>query len=484
MPKGGCLPWALFYPEDYSIGASSLGFHYIFRILRENGIAVERFFKTPIPYRSVDGDTLLERFSVITASVSYELGVTSFCDWLLSANIPLLPAERVRGHFPVIGAGGALTYINPLPLSGFCDFIILGDGIDVMPNVIKCIEKYSSSGDREALWADLALLDSVLVPPVHMQNGVKLSDSLKRTVAKDMELSDNYPMHSTWISKDSVFSDTLLIEIQRGCARKCSYCTLPGSFGKMRTRSFETIKKQVDSLLSVTSIRQAGLVTPEAGDYPELDKLTDYLTSKNIGVSFASLRIDHLTKNMISVLTAGGRHSITVAPETGNDALRFSCGKKFTNDLILEKLTLASEAGINQVKLYFMIGLPGETEDDVLSISTLCRRIIDETGQNLILSVGPFVPKPATAWQDANFIDLREIREKYRIISKGARSIKKKSPKLRLTSPKEAEYEFNLAWYGFTESRSMAEYMSASGSSVPLVSIDRENTKEELKYII
>ena len=139
---------------------------------------------------------------------------------------------------------------------------------------------------------------------------------------------------------------------------------------------------------------------------------------------------------MLSALKTGGRHSITVAPETGSDELRFSCGKKFTNELITEKMKLAASLGIDQAKLYFMTGLPGETDEDIRSIAALSGRIIDETGMNLILSVGPFVPKPGTVWSRAEFGGVPELKRKYDILIRELSKIKKKRPQLRMTSPR------------------------------------------------
>ena len=124
LPRGGDLPWALFYPADYSVASSSLGYQYIYSALKELGVAAERFCSGPVPFRSIEGDTLLERFPVITASVAYEGNAEVFFKWLNSANIPLLSEDRLSERFPVIGAGGAMTYINPLLLSAVCDFIV------------------------------------------------------------------------------------------------------------------------------------------------------------------------------------------------------------------------------------------------------------------------------------------------------------------------------------------------------------------------
>ena len=139
------MPWALFYPADYSIGAASLGYQYVFQTLRELGAAAERFFASPVPYRSADADTMLERFPVITASIAYECDIPVFFRWLRGAGIPLLPEEREEGGFPVVGMGGALTYINPLAASGVCDFVVLGDGMDVMGGIADVLRRYGGA---------------------------------------------------------------------------------------------------------------------------------------------------------------------------------------------------------------------------------------------------------------------------------------------------------------------------------------------------
>lgn len=450
----------------------------MFRLLREKGIAVERFFERPIPYRSVDADTMLERFPIITAGISYEGGALSFFKWLKNAGIPLSPVDRQNGDFPIVGAGGAITYINPLILSGVCDFIVLGDALDVLDYLTECLRRYMLHSDRGLLWNELAENKSILVPTVHINNYIVTE---KRVLGKAMAMNEEYPMYSTWTTPKSTFGNTLLLELQRGCARNCKYCTLPGSFGKMRFRSFDIIKTHLDEVLLKSDVSQIGLVTPEAGDYPDLNKLIDYLEVRKMGISFASLRIDRLTEKMVTALARGGRYSMTVAPETGQDKLRKSCGKNFTNKIIVEKLCMAASKGISQVKLYFMIGLPEETDEDIFAIAELCRCIIEETGLNLILSVGAFVPKPGTIWQNQPFIGISEIRKKYNLLSSNIRSIKKRTPQLRLASPKEAAEEFDLAWYGYNDSVELAK--AVENNLLLKQHSSREKTLKELNFL-
>lgn len=448
-------------------------------MLKEDGAAPERFFASPIPYRSVDADTLLERFPVITAGVSYEGDAEVFFKWLHGAGIPLFPRERLKDNYPVVGAGGALTYINPLLLSGVCDFIVLGDGLAALPHITGALRSYLSDGDREKLWERLAGHPNILVPPLHITDG---SLNVIRKTDLSQPLDGQFPMFGTWVTPQSAFGDTFLVELQRGCARKCSYCTLPGCFGNMRQRRFADLKDALSEALAKTPSEQVGLVTPEAGDYRDMDELLDFVESKGRGVSFASLRIDRLTEKMVDALTRGGRKSMTIAPEAARDDLRFSCGKRFTNELIMQKLMMAKRRGIEQVKLYFMIGLPKETDEDVAAIAEMCADIIRETGQSLIVSAGAFVPKPGTGWSRESFIGIREIKRKFAIMEKAIRAIKKKTPQMRFASPKESEREYILTWLGYNQSVSLAQSV-ACGMKGFLEDSNTDKTLLELEQL-
>lgn len=479
LPKVGDLPWALFYPADYSIGASNLGIHYIFRLLREGGAAAERFFASPIPYRSVDADTLLERFPVITAGVSYEGDVETFFKWLSGAGIPLSPRERKERGFPVVGTGGALTYINPLLLSGVCDFIVLGDGTAALPHLNQSLRAYLADGDRRGLWENLAQHPNILVPPLHITGGIL---NTERTTDTAQPLDGRFPMFGAWVTPKSVFGDTLLVELQRGCMWQCGYCTLPGCFGKPRQRKLVLLRDALTEALERVPCEQIGLVTPEAGDYGDMDELLEFIGRAGRGVSFASLRADRLSEKMVEALTRGGRKSLTIAPEAARDELRFSCGKKFTNELIMEKLIMAKELGVERAKLYFMVGLPGETDQDVSAIAEFSETIIKETGLNLIISAGTFIPKPRTCWARESFIGVAEIRKKYELLEKKLWTIKKKTPSLRLASPRESEREYLLAWSGYNESAALASG-AESGKKTVLKDTNRTKTLLELERL-
>ena len=449
LPLGGDLATALFYPADYGVGMSNLGYHYIYRALKENGVAVERFFAAPYPFRSVENDTLLERFETIMASISFEGDVPRFARWLASGGISPLREKRDE-RAPLIGVGGAITYINPLSLSEIADFVVLGDGLPVLPYLVERMRRLSS---RDELLRALAEHPSIFVPSLHLMEGadVQLTRSTDETFGYGV---------GTWITPKSVFGRTCLVELQRGCARNCRYCTLPACFGPFRQRRVAAVEEDLVRVAQVADFDQVGLVTPEASDYAGLSELLGFIGRMEKGISFASLRVDALTKEAMRALVSGGRRSITIAPETGEDGLRAQTGKHFTNGDVIRKLQLAKQEGIRNVKLYFMMGLPNEEIEHIEAIAGLCRVIKLETGLIVHAAVSPFVPKPGTAWEACNFEDLRILKKKSSFLKKIFRSGACGS--LQIASLREALEEYTVSWASPAVSREIARRAEAN----------------------
>jgi radical SAM superfamily enzyme YgiQ (UPF0313 family) len=458
---------------------ANLGYHYIYRKLRESGLSAERFFLSPIPYRSVEGDTLLERFGVIMAGISYECDVPALLRWLVNAGVEPARKRRDREGAPIIGTGGALTYINPLSLSDVSDFIVLGDGLPVLDHVAETLRR---KGSRTEILRWLAEHPSILVPSVHLDSGL----TFELSAAKRCDISEDYG-HGCWIAPKSAFGDTFLVELQRGCARGCKYCTLPSRFGALRQRPVGMVLSDIESACKKATFGRVGLVTPEASDYRSLDDLLDGLRRLDKGVSFASLRADGLNRRMLRALRSGGWRSVTVAPESGDDNLRASCGKGFTNDKLTEALCMAKEEGISSVKLYFMIGLPGENSSHVLSIADLCGRIGGETGLKLTAAVSPFVPKPGTGWSGADFSKEAELQGKFAILSKAMRRLPKTT--FQRSSIKEAVLEYALSWASSRVSEMTTELIKDTGAARGSIlrqltaGIDKNEAESELERL-
>ncbi|EHM10007.1 Fe-S oxidoreductase [Thermanaerovibrio velox DSM 12556] len=437
LPKGGAPRWALLYPGEYGIGSASLGFHHVYRRLRRMGVGVERFFIGPGPvYRSVDSDVHLRNFPIVTATISYENEVLSFTRWLEEGAIPPLRADRRDPFLPIVGAGGALTYINPFALYQICDFIVLGDAEVSLQQVVNVLRESHSKDDA---LKELASLPYVLVPSLldlHRPQGV----------GKISELSQEDSI-SSWVTKKSLFESSLLLELQRGCRRACRFCTLTYCFSPMRRLPLHDAKFLIDHIKSKVPFERVGLITPEAGDYPEIRPLIETILALGKGISFASLRLDSMDSFMIKALKYSGGKSITLAPEAGTFRLRSLCGKIFTDDMIMEKAAMAASSGISKVKLYFMIGLPGETDDDLSGIGELCGSIISKTGLSVVASVNAFVPKPLTPWWEADFLDKKEYDRRVALIKKTSIAFcGRRKLELRFNGYREAAIENRLAW--------------------------------------
>lgn len=443
IPYGSFPPWAILYPAGYKVGMASLGFHSIIAEFRKLGVGVERFFTDSIPGISVDAGRKIQDFPIISVSAAYEPDLLSVFSLFKKWNIPSSWKERFEYGGPVFGVGGALSYINPLIFSGMADWVVLGDGEPVVQHLVSVCRNFISHGDRRRLWEELGEHESIYVPPIHQE----LILTGKRVYRKKSFLPDLDKSYgkSLWVTPDAAFGRTMLVELQRGCRRGCSYCTIPSSFGPVRTRSLERVIEDIKSASHLGDI-QIGLVTPEAGDYPHLSSLLSHLESAGKAVSFASLRVDNMTEAMVEATVRSKRFSLTVAPEAGNDRMRATCGKKFGNSMIIDKLMMARTIGVKHVKLYFMVGLPGETEEDIDSITKLCLEIREITGLKVRASVGVFVPKPYSRWEMANMIDIEEAVSRMKKLKTAFIRSVDKGCAISVQDPHEAFLEYLLSW--------------------------------------
>ncbi len=466
-------------PNDYSVGAANLGFQYVFSALRRLGVGVERFFLSPIPDRSVDSDAPIHRFPVVTASLSCEEDVASWLEWLRQTGIRMSPEERRERGEPLLGAGGGQTSINPLPLVPICDFIVLGDGEPVLPFLVERIRR---GGEREGLWKSLAEHPSILVPPLFFSPDSSVPEAMPERLLSRMERPEEGEGMGAWVSPLSCFGSSLLLELQRGCARGCPYCVLPRAFAPCRVLPFAPIRERLDVACERKGFDRVGLVTPEASDHPELPELLEAAFSRGLTISFASLRADGLTDLMLSALARGDRHEITLAPEAGSDQLRRLCGKGFGNDLLIERARRAREHGIRTVKLYFMIGLPEETDEDLRAIAELALRVRAEANLRPIVSVAPFVPKPTSAWSGRPFAGTAELRRRIALLRRflgGDRNIES-----RISGAREAESQYGWTW---SSPRTALRRILPSGGNgreeIPGGEADRDEVLRMLKRI-
>ncbi len=396
------LKVALIYPNSYWVGMSNLGFHTIYHELnRREDSGCERAFFSPSPRKpplSLESQKPLSKFDILAISCSFELDYPNVLQMIRQARIPLWSKERAGGY-PLIMAGGCFTFFNFRPLANFVDCFVVGEAEETIHEVMDAISTrhpVTSYQKKRKLLEKLAEIEGVYVP------GVSGDVRIRRI---DVNRHDTV---SRIISPYTEFKNMYLIELSRGCDRGCKFCLTGCVYGGMRTRSLPRILASCQVGLRYT--RRIGLVAAAASDYPEIDELCQRLQGMGAKISVSSLRPDSLTPALLEALFGSGQRTITIAPEAGSQRLRYFINKRITDDQILSAISRAGVCGMKKAKLYFMVGLPTETNDDILNIIELIRR----AGRILPIkcSITPFIPKPKTPFGDFKMEDKSSLKAK------------------------------------------------------------------------
>ncbi len=427
---GGRLPVALVYPNSYHVGMSNLGIHAIYRLL--NGyedVVCERVFwerenrEKNLAALSVESRRPLSDFGVLAFSISYELDYFNVVSILKASGIPLRAADRDERHPLVIG-GGACISANPIPMSPFLDCLNIGEAEPVLPAVLPLLSRVHATG-RSELLKSLASLPGVYVPqypktPVIRQRAANL---------------DDFPVASTVVTPDTELGDLYLIEVERGCSWNCRFCLVSTAFSPMRFRSIDSLIEQARQGLKYR--KRLGLVGPAVFGHPGLEELLVRLSHLGAGFSISSLRVSHLSDRALKEVVQGGARTIALAPEAGSPRLREVIKKGISEDDILKSVGRLAGQGIRQLKLYFMLGLPSETDQDteeIIKLTLKCKDILDrkQSGARLALNIAPFVPKAGTPFQRVGMAPLPVLNRR---LSRLKSSLSPKGIKLKSESP-------------------------------------------------
>jgi radical SAM superfamily enzyme YgiQ (UPF0313 family) len=425
-PHGGRLRVALAFPNTYWVGMSNLGFQTIYRLFNaEEDIVCERFFLPPkqelaelsaakAPLLTLESQTPVGEFDVIAFSVSFEWDYVNVLTLLRLAGVPAYAAERSHRH-PLVVVGGAVTFVNPEPLAPFADVVAAGEGEVLVPGLRRAV---AAAADRADLLRLLAAERGFYVPsfydPQYDDDGTLTGYTVRPGVDAPMpvrkaalKVTDAVDPPATGIfTPDTEFGSRFLVEVVRGCANLCRFCWAGYNYLPVRAFPADRIL-QLAREARVHSSR-VGLVSIALCDHPEIERILASLLEMGYAISPASLRLDDLTESIVRVLHQSGERTITIAPETGSDRLRRVINKTVTNDEILDRAELIFANGIENLKLYYMLGLPTETDDDLVAIRELTLQIRERMlkyarpkGQlgRIIASVNPLIPKPGTAFQ-------------------------------------------------------------------------------------
>jgi radical SAM superfamily enzyme YgiQ (UPF0313 family) len=433
---GGRLPVALVYPNSYYLGMSNLGIHALYKLL--NGydkIVAERVFweEDSQPLLSLETQRPLADFAVIAFSVSYELDYFNVARILKASGIPLYAAERDRRH-PLVIAGGPGITANPMPLSPFFDGLGIGEAEPIVPDMLPVIAE-GIGGERGQLLKALADLPGVYVP----QHPAK---TVVRQWTKNL---DDFPVASVVITPDTELGDLYLIEVERGCNWGCRFCLTGQAFYPMRCRSLESLIAQAEEGLKYR--KRLGLVGAAVADHPQIEELMTRLSQMGAELSVSSLRMAPLSGVVLRELARGGARTVTLAPEAGSQRLRRMIKKGISEEDIVAAMRRVAELGIKQVKLYFMLGLPPETDEDIeaiIDLSLECKRLLDrqQPGSRLTLNISPFVPKAGTPFQWLPMARPAVLNRRLSLLKKG---LMPKGIKVKAESPAWSQVQGVLA---------------------------------------
>ncbi len=388
---GGRIHMALIYPGSYSSGMSNLGFQTIYGFLNQyDRIVCERAFYDGYEPVSLESQRPLHDFDILAFSFSYELDYFSAAHLLKSSGIPIFASDRGE-YYPLLIAGGAAVTANPEPLAPLIDCFAIGEGETILPQMMRVILD-DMELPRHELLRELSVLPGIYVPsmadvPIARQSAPNLSDFLTGSVV---------------LTPDTEFGDLYLMEIARGCNRGCRFCLAGYHFCPMRHRPLENLLEQARQGLRYR--KRLGLVGAAITDHPQIDELVIGLRRMGAEFSVGSLRIKPLSDTLLRGLSESGTRTISLAPEAGSQRMRQVVKKATSEDDILRAVDRVASHGPRQLKLYFMIGLPTETEEDIVDIGSLAlatKDILDRhrSGTRLTLNIAPFVPKAGTPFQ-------------------------------------------------------------------------------------
>jgi radical SAM superfamily enzyme YgiQ (UPF0313 family) len=423
---GGRLRVALVFPNTYYVGMSNLGFQTIYTLFNaEHDIVCERAFlpgksevaanlSSGAPLVTLESQTPVRDFDIVAFSVSFEWDYTNVITLLRLAGIAAR-AEHRTGQDPLVMIGGAVTFVNPEPLALFADVIAAGEGEALVPPLLRA---FKSATDRDEFLRQLVTERGFYVPAfydVHYTSegsiagfapkpGTGAPKVVTKAALKTTEAVD--PPATTIFTPDTEFGSRFLVEVVRGCANLCRFCWAGYNYLPVRAFPKERILELARRARPFSE--HAGLVSIALCDHPDIEEILTSLVDMGYGISPASLRLDDLTPEILNLLRKSGERTVTIAPETGSDRLRRVVNKTITNDEILKAAEMIFSSGMEHLKLYFMIGIPTETDADLVAIRDLTlemREIMLTHARGrgrigrIIGSVNPLVPKPGTAYQ-------------------------------------------------------------------------------------
>ena len=456
---------AIVYPNTYFVGMSNLGLHIIYEEINlRNDSVCERIFlpekkeleaydKTKTPLMSVETQRPMHQFDVVAFDVTFEMDYFHIPLMLRHGRVPIMGKDRTEFD-PIVIAGGPCATFNPEPFADFIDAFIIGEGEGIVSRVLDIIRDGKMEGlDRHAILRQLANISGVYVPSLYVPiysddgefKGYHIAEGAPKTIKRHFEMLTSGG-ETVVATNYTEFGAMYIIEVARGCGRHCRFCMAGYCFRVPRVRPLEILKEGVDRAEKLG--KKVGLMGAAISDYPEVDELVTYIRSKDMRYSCASLRADSLTQAVVDGLADSGQKTITIAPETGSERLRRVINKGISEEHLQNAASLSAKSGIQHMRLYIMIGLPTETDEDIEAIVGLAERTQSHMAEvgckgRLTLSINPFIPKPFTPFQWMAMDNQKTVEKKLQYIKKALQ--KNRRIEVLVESPKEAYIQGVLA---------------------------------------
>ena len=441
--------FAMCFPDVYEIGMSHLGIQIIYDMLNQfEDVWCERVYspwvdldaimrREKIPLFALESQDPVKDFDFLGITIQYEMCYTNILQVLDLSGIPLLSADR-KEKDPIVIGGGPCTY-NPEPFCDFFDLIYVGEAETRYRDLLDLYKEYKKGGwERREFLKKAAMLPGIYVPSLYrvtyhedgaIRERIALEEGIPMTIEKELvkDMSHTYYPLKPVVPFLQVTQDRVVLEIQRGCIRGCRFCQAGQLYRPVRERDPEVLKHYAVEMLKNTGHEEISLSSLSSSDYSGLEELLSFLiescAEKKINISLPSLRIDAFSLDVMNKVQDVKKSSLTFAPEAGSQRMRNIINKGLTEEVILEGALLAFEGGWNRVKLYFMLGLPLETEEDIQEIAHLCNKIAalyyetvpreKRTGRvQIVASTSFFIPKPFTPFQWASQCTKEQFLEK------------------------------------------------------------------------
>ena len=449
---GARWPVALVYPHIYPVAMGNLGFQVIYRLLNDQpGLVCERAFlpapqeleehrRTGTPLLTLESQRPLTDFAAVAFSISFEGDYPQVLQILEGARIPLLAGERGPGD-PLVLAGGVATFLNPEPLAPFVDAFFLGEGEAGAVSFFEFLAAAGPARDLQEMLREVAqTVPGVYVPrgyqPHYAGDGTLAAFSPEpgyppRVKPPHLQELAPYPTHSHILAPQSEWGEMFLVETGRGCSRGCRFCAAGFIYRPPRERGAESLYPQI--LAGLQNSRKVGLVGAAVSDHPEVKDLCRRVLQEGGEIGISSLRADSVDEELFRLLAQGGVRTVALAPEAGSERLRRVLNKRLTAEDLAQAAMALNAAGISQMRLYFMVGLPTEELEDVEEIPRLVRhlehRVVkDSRGKRrlglITLSLSSFVPKPFTPFQWTPFKEVGELKKRLKLVRQGLRGMK------------------------------------------------------------